>query len=399
MVYIRHLGKMGWKKQVSFLLVVVVVGLVLVSYFCGDNFCSFDSSVIKIEENHELGLKSQYNAYKQGMLPANDFPDTDLDRFQQVQFEKEDVIVFLHMQKTGGTTFGRHLVKNLDLESPCKCYKKKKRCDCLTSKKTIWLFSRYSTGWICGLHADWTELNTCVEDAMNKKEKIRRTRKYHYITILRDPVKRYLSEWKHVQRGATWKDAKLFCNGRSATKEEVKPCFETEDWRGVSLNEFLHCDHNLARNRMTRMLANLTKVNCYNSTGMPSEQRDTIMLDSAKMNLLHMDFFGITEFQVYTQKLFEYTFQLRFREAFEQLPVTHSDKTKIEQTQQSEILEQNKLDIELYQYAKDLFLQRVRKMKEDLDEEWQVDEEYLQGEDRFDDSVDIKEETDEDDYS
>lgn len=102
---------------------------------------------------------------------------------------------------------------------------------------------------------------------------------------------------------------------------------------------------------------------------------------------------------MYTQKLFEYTFQLRFREAFEQLPVTHSDKTKIEQTQQSEILEQNKLDIELYQYAKDLFLQRVRKMKEDLDEEWQVDEEYLQGEDRFDDSVDIKEETDEDDYS
>jgi len=84
--------------------------------------------------------------------------------------------------------------------------------------------------------------------------------RYHYITILRDPVKRYLSEWKHVQRGATWKDAKLFCNGRSATKDEVDFCYNGTDWSGVKLDEFLNCEDNLARNRQTRMLANLTTV-------------------------------------------------------------------------------------------------------------------------------------------
>ena len=26
-----------------------------------------------------------------------------------------------------------------------------------------WLFSRYSTGWKCGLHPDWTELTGCVD--------------------------------------------------------------------------------------------------------------------------------------------------------------------------------------------------------------------------------------------
>jgi len=26
-----------------------------------------------------------------------------------------------------------------------------------------WLFSRYSTGWKCGLHPDWTELVGCVD--------------------------------------------------------------------------------------------------------------------------------------------------------------------------------------------------------------------------------------------
>ena len=36
----------------------------------------------------------------------------------------------------------------------------------------IWLFSRFSTGWICGLHADFTELyvSGCVDNALDRKE-------------------------------------------------------------------------------------------------------------------------------------------------------------------------------------------------------------------------------------
>jgi heparan sulfate 6-O-sulfotransferase HS6ST1 len=71
-----------------------------------------------------------------------------------------------------GTTFGRHLVKDMSLEEPCICPRKRKRCDCFRPN-TIneqWLFSRYSTGWKCGLHADWTELNNCVEDALDEYE-------------------------------------------------------------------------------------------------------------------------------------------------------------------------------------------------------------------------------------
>ena len=32
-----------------------------------------------------------------------------------------------------------------------------------------------------------------------------RPRKYYYLTNLRDPIQRFLSEWRHVQRNATWK--------------------------------------------------------------------------------------------------------------------------------------------------------------------------------------------------
>ncbi|CAF4915572.1 unnamed protein product [Pieris macdunnoughi] len=33
-----------------------------------------------------------------------------------------DVMVFLHIQKTGGTSFGRHLVMDLDLKVMLKCF-------------------------------------------------------------------------------------------------------------------------------------------------------------------------------------------------------------------------------------------------------------------------------------
>ncbi|XP_032610187.1 heparan-sulfate 6-O-sulfotransferase 3-like [Hylobates moloch] len=82
-----------------------------------------------------------------------------------------DVIVFLHIQKTGGTTFGRHLVKNIRLEQPCSCKAGQKKCTChRPGKKETWLFSRFSTGWSCGLHADWTELTNCVPATMEKKD-------------------------------------------------------------------------------------------------------------------------------------------------------------------------------------------------------------------------------------
>ena len=199
------------------------------------------------------------------------------DRRYRFDFEKDDVLIFLHIQKTGGTAFGKRLVGDLQLRKPCECFKDKKHCSCIrsswkdleekdqlklaygkvanekaidekirdektaeataakadeakenatveetmisqrsvdatneskllslvqTSKQSkpsksrskarskYWLFSRYSTGWICGLHADWTQLNYCADDALNRIEKVKLKRRFFFITILRDPVAR-----------------------------------------------------------------------------------------------------------------------------------------------------------------------------------------------------------------
>ncbi|KAK4301854.1 hypothetical protein Pmani_026029 [Petrolisthes manimaculis] len=296
------------------------------------------------------------------------FADVTSQDFQ-FDIEDHDVIVFLHIQKTGGTIFGKHLVDHLDVARRCVCHRRvKKRCTCLRPgphSDERWLFSRHSTGWKCGLHADWTELTSCVDDMMDKIEGQEIKRRYFYITILRNPIHRFISEFQHVRRGATWKTTRLFCNGRSATKKEMPPCYATETWENVTLEEFMTCESNLAINRQTRMLADLSLVQCYNKAMMSPEERDNTLLLSAKNNLRKMAFFGLTEQQEVNQYLFEETFNLKFKKRFLQYNQTISETTlqDIDPKILERIRDLNRLDVELYEYAHRLLRYRFEMLK------------------------------------
>ncbi|KAK7831574.1 hypothetical protein U0070_015086 [Myodes glareolus] len=187
---------------------------------------------------------------------------------------------------------------------------------------------------------------------------------FYYITMLRDPVSRYLSEWKHVQRGATWKTSLHMCDGRSPTPDELPTCYPGDDWSGVSLREFMDCSYNLANNRQVRMLADLSLVGCYNLTFMNESERSAILLQSAKNNLKNMAFFGLTEFQRKTQFLFERTFNLKFISPFTQFNITRASNVDINEGARQHIEELNFLDMQLYEYAKDLFQQRYHHTKQ-----------------------------------
>ena len=43
--------------------------------------------------------------------------------------------------------------------------------------------------------------------------------RYFYLTMIREPLHRFLSEFRHVQRGATWKASRHSCDGRLATAQ------------------------------------------------------------------------------------------------------------------------------------------------------------------------------------
>lgn len=189
--------------------------------------------------------------------------------------------------------------------------------------------------------------------------------RYFYITLLREPIARFLSEFRHVQRGATWKTSRHLCEGRPPTPEELPPCFSGEDWKDVPLSEFTTCHSNLAINRQTRMLADLTLVGCYNSSAMPSHERDMLMLASAKENLRKMAFFGLCEYQKMSQYLFESTFHLHFLQPFHQLNETHGSlaRTAISESDIRQIRELNHLDVQLYEFATRLLKHRFELVK------------------------------------
>ena len=81
-----------------------------------------------VSQNKNIKYKKNFNDF-------NAIPNFNID--------KSDVLVFLHIQKTGGSTFGRHLVNDLKVNPPCICSKNRKRCDCLNKNGKTWLFSRF----------------------------------------------------------------------------------------------------------------------------------------------------------------------------------------------------------------------------------------------------------------
>lgn len=59
------------------------------------------------------------------------------------------------------------------------------------------------------------------------------------------------------------------------------------------------------------MLADLTLVNCYDTSSMNAKTREKLMLESAKANLKNMAYFGIKERMADSQFLFEHLFDMK----------------------------------------------------------------------------------------
>merc|ERR1719369_1832283 len=117
--------------------------------------------------------------------------------------------------------------------------------------------------------------------------------------------------------------------------------------------------------QQVRMLADLDLVGCYNKSSMPKLQRDSLMLASAKANLEKMSYFGLTSEQTVSQYLFEETFNLEFKVAFETYNSTNSGRTKdkLPEEVSENIRKLNTLDIELYEFAVKLLKERFKQMQ------------------------------------
>ena len=288
-----------------------------------------------------------------------------------------DVMVFLHIQKTSGTMFGLHLV-DIDTNPPCSCSVKGyqtwlvnmptdhtlpslvHKCTCPRTRassrpKEQWLFSRYTFGWPCGVHADWTLLKKCVPSLYKD---LHRQFALHFVTMLRHPVERFLSEYEHVLHGAVWKESRTILSCKDKTFYLTECYLKYSNNGSFTLEQFLDCPYNAAKNRQTLMLADWNLIPCEDVVGLAA--KESILLESAIKNLEEMAYFALVERQKESMLLFERTFGLHFKHPFKQRSRTNKGGYSTEQLKQVEAA--NKLDMQLYKHADMVFSERLLKL-------------------------------------
>lgn len=188
--------------------------------------------------------------------------------------------------------------------------------------------------------------------------------RYFYFTQLREPFNRYLSEYFHQSAiGGHWQDALLGCGPGFSDWADIRPCFHTESWKGVKMDEFLACPHNLATNRMARMLADLNKSECYRNFLSRKAMlfRAVKWVESAKENLQLMEYFGLMEDEWGSDRLFSSVFKMTFNGKRKRYTAKTSN-IKMTEAQFLNILRNIELDIHIYLFAKDLFDKRLRSL-------------------------------------
>ncbi|KAB1279019.1 Heparan-sulfate 6-O-sulfotransferase 1 [Camelus dromedarius] len=105
--------------------------------------------------------------------PGGRAPPDDLDLFPtpDPHYEKKYYFPVRELERSLRFDMKGRIEENVRLEVPCDCRPGQKKCTCYRpNRRETWLFSRFSTGWSCGLHADWTELTNCVPGVLDRRD-------------------------------------------------------------------------------------------------------------------------------------------------------------------------------------------------------------------------------------
>jgi hypothetical protein len=100
------------------------------------------------------------------------------------------------------------------------------------SKNESWIVTWHERhwGWPCGLHPPLSDLRRCVMEKTTMAAGVAVTEdNFKFITILREPLKRFISEWNHVRlTGVVW----VYDKARS----ESQLCLRSEFWLKININ-------------------------------------------------------------------------------------------------------------------------------------------------------------------
>ena len=381
-----------WIVRLSFLLVVGLVLFVLSSYL----YFHISST--------EKGIEASKKEFTTTIAIENFVIQSSVVTSLNVSEYKRGILIFLHIQKTSGKYFLFKVLSQIKDGQPM-CYKQAKKviysnfsnrvgqfiCPLnehllQTDRRIIykyknlppmWLYSERTYGWSCGVHAFYTKLKNCVPALYANRYGNQFVHiQYQYFTVLRHPVVRYINEYTQYKLGkADWgvvtglKGNK--CSINIMSEETVPECYKgfyyQLPWKYLTLAEFISCPYNWANNRQTWMIADLEEVFCSEpNVTMSKKELEIKLLSSAKRNLKSMAFFGLAEYLKESAMLFEFQFDVKLRSEVHEKPLETQhyglllhDIVTSNRTLYNKIVQLNELDMELYQYALDLFSKRV----------------------------------------
>ncbi|CAL1544634.1 unnamed protein product [Lymnaea stagnalis] len=261
------------------------------------------------------------------------------------------------------TSLSNLLTQEAVLETPCSCRDQMTKCKCLNKHGQPWLFHSFNTtGYVCGEFADFTTLNNCPIDRWFKTSgrDPRPFRRYFLVTMLREPMARYLSEWLHTRDEDTFfkNEPRLYRNISLELQKKGLACYLGIKLSNLPLLDFIRCKENSANNRQTRMLANLAEVNALRLRG---QAYDEALLKSAKQTLLRLPFYGILDRLDDTMVLLEAELGFHFRQPLHRQHTASETLLPLEPGMLQLVQQANHLDLKLFQFATKLFDDKLSK--------------------------------------
>lgn len=342
--------------------------------------------------------------------------------------------VFMHIAKCGGTSFNKRLTMLEVAPSPtCRCGLKKGRtlyhnghalveprsCACprygkhgsraekrekerawapITARipgakrdwaflQHQWLLSPDTTGWLGGVHSPVRVLQQYVMLAAKLTSRRSLAAGLQYVTLVRDPIKRFLSEFYETYNGwehkfQTWPRVSTPCSSRLPAEQRRWALdgidHTPKDKYDTLFDDWIHCPNNMAADRQARALSFTVDVNASRrmhsricAPSLPKGDPEGLCDGRiARVTLLQFSFFGLLEERCLTEKLFEAQFGLRFNRTKGARISKHAGKgahlvtklsfSSLTLAQQQRVRWLNRNDLLLYAEAVRIFYERLR---------------------------------------
>eukprot|EP01104_Vermistella_antarctica_P015106 TRINITY_DN4890_c0_g1_i1.p1 TRINITY_DN4890_c0_g1~~TRINITY_DN4890_c0_g1_i1.p1 ORF type:complete len:461 (-),score=68.87 TRINITY_DN4890_c0_g1_i1:145-1527(-) len=260
--------------------------------------------------------------------------------------QAQQKIVFFHIQKTGGTTFSVLLMKLLECACGSRCGAPAfQQYRCKGPFNGRWFSNLNNIA--CGIHPNYQEFLTCREAGANPR----------FVTIIRDPVTRFISEYYHCHPKAA--KIRAGSGAKRCWAEYTKGDLE------LSLDDSVNTLYpHPAANRQTRMLAGY-KLGEWETSVLGNEEHERQALRKAMQRLADMDFVGTNDDLQGALRALAGTYGLPYDEVRHTVARKHNTQTKddaIPDALMRRIVEINHLDSLLYEYAKRLYAARSKRL-------------------------------------